>query len=169
MNLGLAAVVRSYESSMRNAERLARQRRDLAIESAFNVLDLNSNGFVDLMELSALLQRISRPLFSVFDNEENRALNTAHTMHALQRMLEGDTALPVRGLGLGALEECVRTLTLTLTLTLARALTLTLTLTLTLALALALALALTPTPAQVRALGLGAFTKRSVCSREPQP
>ena len=37
----------------------------------------------------------------------NRALDTAHTMHALQRMLEGDAALPVRGLGRVAFAECV--------------------------------------------------------------
>ena len=56
MNLILAAFIRAYENQMRTAERLARARRDCAFEAAFMLLDLNCNGFVDLMEFSALLQ-----------------------------------------------------------------------------------------------------------------
>ena len=107
MNLILAAFVRQYESQMRTAERLARARRDCAFEAAFMLLDLNCNGFVDLAEFSALLQRVSRPVFSLFDGETCRALDTAQTMGSLQRMLEGDAALPVRGLGPAAFAECL--------------------------------------------------------------
>lgn len=107
INLMLAAVVRNYEIQTRAAEATARHRRDCAIQAAFTLLDLNSNGFVDLVELSALLQRVSEPVFSLFDGEMSRALDTARTMHSLQRMLEGDAALPVRGLGPTAFAECV--------------------------------------------------------------
>ena len=60
MNLVLAAVVSNYERQMRSAESLARHRRDAALEAAFTLLDLNCNGFVDLIEFSALLQRVSQ-------------------------------------------------------------------------------------------------------------
>ena len=110
INLMLVAVVRNYEIQMRAAEATARHRRNCALEAAFTLLDLNSNGFVNLVELSSLLQRVSQPVFSLFDGEMSRALDTAHTMHALQRMLEGDAALPVRGIGPAAFRECILTL-----------------------------------------------------------
>jgi hypothetical protein len=119
----LAAFVRHYEKQMRSAERLARARRDCAFEAAFMLLDLNGNGYVDLVEFSTLLQRVSRPVFSLFDGETRRALDTAQTMHALQRLLEGDATLPVRGLGPAAFAECLlalRSETTTLTGAIAR-------------------------------------------------
>ena len=46
-------------------------------------------------------------MFSLFDGETCHALDTAHTMQALQMMLEADTNLPVRGLGPAAFAECL--------------------------------------------------------------
>ena len=62
LNLFLVAVIRNYDTHMRSAERNARHNRDCAIECAFTLLDLNSNGFVEISELSALLQRVDQPV-----------------------------------------------------------------------------------------------------------
>ena len=73
--LGPRRLRKKYEAQMRTAERLARARRVCAFEAAFMLLDLNCSGFVDIAEFSALLQRVSRPVFSLFDGETRRALD----------------------------------------------------------------------------------------------
>ncbi|KAL1495430.1 hypothetical protein AB1Y20_016798 [Prymnesium parvum] len=107
MNLVLAAVIDDYKKQVHASECKARARRDEALAAAFELLDLNGNGFVDLVEFSKLLQRLHQPVFSLFDGRKNSALDTEQTMAVLQRMLEGDSALPVRGLGPAAFHECL--------------------------------------------------------------
>ena len=77
MNLVLAAVIHDYKKQVLASAKKARERRDLALAAAFGLLDLNGNGFVDLVEFSQLLQRLHAPVFSLFDGRRGPDLPAA--------------------------------------------------------------------------------------------
>ncbi len=80
----LTAVFKHYKANALARAADARRRRADALDEAFELLDLSADGYVELGDFSALLERIQRPVFSLFDGRTHSALDTALTKARLQ-------------------------------------------------------------------------------------
>ena len=107
LNLLLAAVYHNYQRGVEAQDGAKAAARDAALLLAFEQLDVSGNGFVELGHFAALLQRMRRPVLSLFASEEYSALDTALTSQLIQSMLTTEPALPIHGLGLEAFRHCV--------------------------------------------------------------
>lgn len=110
MNMFLAEIVVNYKRQL-DADKLHRRTlRDNALKFAFELLDFDRSGTVDLQIFIRLIRRVERPIFSFHDEFGTGRFNTATASRNLQALLSTDEDLRTSGLGVEPFVRLVLTL-----------------------------------------------------------
>jgi amino acid transporter len=91
MNLVLATIYHNYRKQCEDNMALFRQRRQDALDVAFQLLDINGTGSLEFSVCQALLVELERPMVSVFDWRTSKVIGLERASNRLSMLGENPT------------------------------------------------------------------------------
>lgn len=91
MNLVLATIYHNYRKQCEDNMALFRQRRQDALDVAFQLLDINGTGSLEFSVCQALLVELERPMVSIFDWRTSKVVGLERASNRLSMLGENPT------------------------------------------------------------------------------